>query len=83
MLSAADRESLRVEQKRPGAPQYPRAGVPELAARHAEAVLTEVLERTEVPRGQVTGWIMHAGGRNILLAMQKQLGLTARARRYS
>jgi predicted naringenin-chalcone synthase len=82
-LSAADRESLRFEQKGGMLRNILEPEVPELAARHAEVVLTEVLERTQVSRGQVTGWIMHAGGRNILLAMQKQLGLTEHDLRWS
>ncbi|HUY14974.1 MAG TPA: 3-oxoacyl-[acyl-carrier-protein] synthase III C-terminal domain-containing protein [Terriglobia bacterium] len=82
-LSAVDRESLRFEQKGGMLRNILGPGVPELAAKHAETVLTEVLERTKVSRGQITGWIMHAGGREILLAMQRRLGLTEHDLRWS
>ena len=83
MLSASDREYLRFDQKGGMLRNILEPEVPELAAKHAETVLTEVLERTGVSQGQIKGWIMHAGGRNILRAMQKRLGLTEHDLRWS
>ena len=82
-LSAPDREYLCFEQKGGMLRNILEPEVPGLAARYAEKVLKEVLERTGVSKGQVTGWIMHAGGREILLAMQERLGLTEHDLRWS
>ena len=58
-------------------------GVPRLAAQHAEEVLAPVLDRAGLSRAEITGWIMHAGGRDVLLALQDRLDLDAHALRHS
>ena len=83
LLSPADREFLRFEQKGGMLRNILEPEVPGLAAKHVETVLKEVLERTEVPRERIARWIMHAGGREILLALQKRLGLTEHDLRWS
>jgi alkylresorcinol/alkylpyrone synthase len=50
--------------------------VPRLAAQHASEVLGTALARAGLSRGDVTAWIMHAGGRDVLLALQDQLTLS-------
>ena len=57
--------------------------VPRLAAEHAHEVLDTALGRAGLKRHQVSTWIMHAGGRDVLLALQDRLGLTAPALAYS
>jgi alkylresorcinol/alkylpyrone synthase len=57
--------------------------VPELAAEHADAVLRQALEAAGVERRDITGWIMHAGGRDVLLALQRRLGMEFDGLRYS
>ncbi|HWJ34881.1 MAG TPA: 3-oxoacyl-[acyl-carrier-protein] synthase III C-terminal domain-containing protein [Steroidobacteraceae bacterium] len=57
--------------------------VPKLAAEHAEEVLNQALARTNVVRGRIAGWIMHAGGRDVLLALQERLSVDFEAFRYS
>jgi len=52
--------------------------VPSLASKHAARVLGEMLAQTGVKRDQIAAWILHAGGRDVLLAMQERLGLTER-----
>ena len=49
--------------------------VPELAARHVANLLTEMLQLQPLKRSEVAGWILHAGGREVLTALQKSLGL--------
>jgi alkylresorcinol/alkylpyrone synthase len=49
--------------------------VPALAAKHVERLLTTMIEQHSLQRGEVTGWILHAGGREVLAALQKSLGL--------
>lgn len=57
--------------------------VPTLAAEHADRVLTEVLARAGMERAGITGWIFHAGGRDVLLALGERLGLSPDELRYS
>jgi alkylresorcinol/alkylpyrone synthase len=57
--------------------------VPELAAEHADQVLAEALSRAGVSRAQVTGWILHAGGRDVLLTLGERFGLRRDELRYS
>ncbi len=57
--------------------------VPQLAAQYAEDVLHEMLERAEIGQSQIREWIFHAGGRDVLLALETRLGLLPHALRYS
>jgi alkylresorcinol/alkylpyrone synthase len=57
--------------------------VPELAAGHASEVLGKALADAGVTRDEITGWIMHAGGRDVLLALQARLGMDLGGLRYS
>jgi alkylresorcinol/alkylpyrone synthase len=51
--------------------------VPELAAKHATRLLADQLPHPDVKltRADLTGWILHAGGREVLIALQKSLEL--------
>jgi alkylresorcinol/alkylpyrone synthase len=51
------------------------ASVPEIAARHAGEVFREVTARAGMRAGEITGWILHAGGRDVLNALRKTHGL--------
>jgi 3,5-dihydroxyphenylacetyl-CoA synthase len=57
--------------------------VPGLAADHAGQVLLRVLRETGVAQADIAAWIMHAGGRDVLSALQNKLQLTADDLRYS
>ncbi len=57
--------------------------VPKLAADHAEEVLNQALARASIRRDQISGWIMHAGGRDVLMALQERLAMDYEALRYS
>lgn len=57
--------------------------VPTLAADYAERVLEVVLSRAGLRSSQISAWIMHAGGRDVLLSMQQRLGLHSADLRYS
>jgi alkylresorcinol/alkylpyrone synthase len=54
-----------------------------LAAQHAESVLNDALLRSGVKRSEIGGWIFHAGGRDVLLALADRLGLEPDDLRYS
>jgi polyketide synthase Type III len=57
--------------------------VPGLAADHAGQVLLRVLRETGVAQTDIAAWIMHAGGRDVLIALQNRLQLTADDLRFS
>jgi polyketide synthase Type III len=57
--------------------------VPGLAADHAGRVLLRVLRETGVAQTDIAAWIMHAGGRDVLIALQNRLQLTTDDLRYS
>jgi len=57
--------------------------VPVLAAEYAARVLLTVLDRTGLTADDIAAWIMHAGGRDVLLALEQRLDLDANELRYS
>lgn len=57
--------------------------VPALAAVYARRVLDTVLGRAALRSTDVRAWILHAGGRDVLLALERELGLNAEDFRYS
>lgn len=57
--------------------------VPTLAARHAHRVLNTVLDRAGLRTTDINGWIMHAGGRDVLIELEKEFNLKSQDFRYS
>src|SRR6185437_3374172 len=57
--------------------------VPQLAAKYAGEVLETVLRRTGLDAAHIAAWIMHAGGRDVLLALQERLRLPPQKLAYS
>ena len=57
--------------------------VPVLAADYAHRVLETVLGRAALNSGDIAAWIMHAGGRDVLLALERCFELDSDAFRYS
>lgn len=57
--------------------------VPSIAAREATALMNTVTARAEVPRAAIVGWIVHAGGRDVLAAVRDATGLDDGALRHS
>jgi alkylresorcinol/alkylpyrone synthase len=82
-LSPADRDYLRFEQRGGMLRNILTQQVPRLAGKYAETVLAEALEQVRLTRAQISGWIMHAGGREILAALRERLGLTEYDLRFS
>jgi alkylresorcinol/alkylpyrone synthase len=83
MLSAADRDYLRFEQKNGLLRNILNKQVPDLAGKYAERVLSETLAQYGVERRDIVTWILHAGGRNILQALRERLGLSEHDLRWS
>jgi predicted naringenin-chalcone synthase len=75
-LSPADRDALRFEQRAGMLRNILTRQVPALAARHVESLLTGMLSQQSLKRSDVTGWVLHAGGREVLAALQKRLCLS-------
>jgi alkylresorcinol/alkylpyrone synthase len=57
--------------------------VPALAADYARQVLDTVLGRAGLSPDDVSTWIMHAGGRDVLLALERSFAAEATDFRYS
>ncbi len=79
----AQRELLRFEQRGGMLRNILTRPVPRLAAQHAGRVLQRVLEQAGVEREEIQAWIWHAGGRDVLLALQEDMGLEDRAIDFS
>ncbi len=82
-LVPGDRDLLRFEQKHGMLRNILSPAVPALAAQHAESVLKGTLEDAGIARDEIKAWIWHAGGRDVLLALQARLGLTGEDMRWS
>ncbi len=75
-LSPADRECLRFETVGGMLRNILGPEVPELAARHVGALAEEALGGRGLGVESVKGWVLHAGGREVLKAVQGRLGLS-------
>lgn len=83
LTNPAARESLRFQHRAGMLRNVLTREVPRLAAEHADEVLKQALARAGLGRAEVSGWILHAGGRDVLLALAERLGLEPHALRYS
>jgi alkylresorcinol/alkylpyrone synthase len=83
LLQPKSRDLLRFEHKDGMLRNILSPQVPAVAAQHAATVLHQVLARAGVQRSQVTGWVMHPGGRDVLLALSERLGLSEHDLRWS
>jgi alkylresorcinol/alkylpyrone synthase len=57
--------------------------VPRLAAEHARQVLGNALDEHGVDRGEITSWVMHAGGRRVMDEVGHALALRPHDVRHS
>jgi alkylresorcinol/alkylpyrone synthase len=83
LTNPAAREALRFEHRDGMLRNVLTPAVPRLAAEHAEQVLGAALARAGLRRSDIGGWIMHAGGRDVLLALEARFELPTAALRYS
>jgi alkylresorcinol/alkylpyrone synthase len=83
LIEPAARGALRFEQRGGMLRNILTREVPALAADYAQRVLGTVLGRAGLNPGDVGTWLMHAGGRDVLQALQKQLELKPDDLRYS
>ena len=83
LLQPNNRDALRFEHKAGMLRNVLTPQVPALAAEHAATVLDQVLARAGVRQPQVKGWVMHPGGRDVLVAVGERLGLSEHDLRWS
>jgi predicted naringenin-chalcone synthase len=57
--------------------------VPKLAARYAQRVLGTLLTERGLQQADIKGWIWHAGGRDVMVALCERIGLSDHDLRYS
>ena len=77
------REALRFEQRAGLLRNILTTAVPRLAASHAQEVFRRAIDAAELKAADVSTWIFHAGGRDVLLAIQQDFDLAPEAVRYS
>lgn len=83
LIDPTQREALMFEQRDGMLRNVLTRAVPGLAAEHAQRVLETVLGRAGLRPADIGAWIMHAGGRDVLLALERRLELDPQALRYS
>jgi len=77
LLNPAQRDTLRFEQRQGMLRNILTPEVPQLAAEYASRVLDAALARSGLTRESIAAWLWHAGGRTVLEALQRELGLAA------
>ena len=83
LMDPTERKALMFEQRDGMLRNVLTRSVPTLAADYAHQVLETVLGRGGLRTADVSAWIMHAGGRDVLLALERKLELNAHDFRYS
>ena len=83
LLVPEERAALRFEQRGGMLRNILTRRVPALTGEHAGAVLDTVLARAGLGRRDVAAWILHAGGRDVLLELARRLELAPEDLRHS
>ena len=83
LIVPEQRDALKFEQRGGMLRNVLTRGVPALAGRYAAEVLDTVTGRAGLLGGDIGAWIMHAGGRDVLLALERELPLVPGDLRYS
>ena len=82
-LAPDKRDTLRFEQKNGMLRNILLPQIPQIAGDEAARLLNESLAAAGVKRDRIAGWILHTGGRDVLLALRDKLGLTESDIRHS
>ncbi|HEY2570566.1 MAG TPA: 3-oxoacyl-[acyl-carrier-protein] synthase III C-terminal domain-containing protein [Solirubrobacteraceae bacterium] len=83
LIEPKERKALMFEQREGMLRNILTREVPTLAADYAHRVFETVLGRAGLNSGDIAAWIMHAGGRDVLLAVERRFELDAADLRYS
>ncbi|MES2887802.1 MAG: 3-oxoacyl-[acyl-carrier-protein] synthase III C-terminal domain-containing protein [Pseudomonadota bacterium] len=76
LINPSERQALMFEQRDGMLRNVLSRAVPGLAASHAHQVLEQVLGRAGLLPSDISTWIMHAGGRDVLLALARRFELS-------
>jgi predicted naringenin-chalcone synthase len=82
-LDPASRDLLRFETKNGMLRNVLTPGVPPLAAKHAAALFQTMGAKSGVKHKDVSAWIFHAGGRDVLAALRQEFHLDETHTRWS
>jgi predicted naringenin-chalcone synthase len=83
LIKPEDRGRLRFEQRHGMLRNILTPEVPSVAAQHAGTLFEDMLARAGLARSQVNGWILHPGGRDVLLALRERFQLSGDDVRWS
>ena len=83
LMDPTERKALMFEQRDGMLRNILTRAVPTLAAEYAHRVLETVLGRAGLRRSDISAWIIHAGGRDVLLALGRRFELEGKEFRYS
>ena len=83
LTDPSNREALRFESRNGLLRNILTRAVPKLAADYAQRVLNKVLTEQGLQQSDINGWIWHAGGRDVMIALREKLGLSEHDLRYS
>lgn len=83
LLDPAQRDALRFEQRQGLLRNVLTREVPALAGDYAARVLADVLAEQGLQQADISGWIWHAGGRDVLAALRDRLGLSEADQHHS
>jgi len=83
LLEPTQRDALKFEYRQGLLRNVLTRGVPTLAADFGLRVLDTVLQRAGLQTSEVQTWILHAGGRDVLQAVERSFGLQSTDLRYS
>jgi predicted naringenin-chalcone synthase len=83
LTNTAERDALYFEQRQGMLRNILTRQVPRLAAEHAYQLMETVLTGAGIGKNDIRSWIMHAGGRDVLQALQKQFGVAPGDFHYS
>ena len=83
LIEPKQRDALKFEQQGGMLRNILTRGVPALAGEYAARVLETVLQRTGLSSADISTWILHAGGRDVLLSLERHLNLQPDDLRYS
>ena len=82
-LVTAERDTLRFKHRHGMLRNILLPQVPQIASEIASQLFAESLVAAGVQRGQITGWILHTGGRDVILALREKLNLSESDVRHS
>ena len=83
LLDPASRDLLRFETKGGLLRNILTPPVPALAAKHAVALFGTMSQKSGVKHKDISAWIFHAGGRDVLVALRQQFDLNEHDTRWS